>query len=880
MDAIMVQTCTRCSRVNPSGAAYCYFDGTSLGGGGQGGPVAIGARPFPSPFVFPTGRTCRSFDELARACQDEWPTARDLLEKGYLETFLGGLGRLDLAGVAREASHFPDRDRGLDQLIAKLPSNVLAEPKLKLHPLEVNLGLLQPGQEQPFELHLENQGERLLYGSVTCEDGIWLAVGEESGGSEKHFQLTQELTIPVRVCGDRLQARNKPQEANLVVDTNGGQVKVVVRCEVPVKPFPSGLLAGAKTPRQVAELCMKSPKEAGPLFEAGAVEEWYATNGWVYPVKIPAASGLAAVQQFFEALGFTKPPRVEINTQEIVLEANPGDTLRASVEVTTQDKKPVYAHGTSDVPWLEVGRARCSGRTATINMTIPSVPNRPGQTLTGQLVVQANGNKRFTVPVQVKVGGSFNFTDDQPVEEPAEEVLVAAGPAPVPPAEDDLDFEAAPPPKVEAEPPRPSRRKQPGTPLGLHLIPALLLGLAVFGVVVYDVLFPQKNPDVIEGGGGGKQAGWNYDVNKLRDKESRLALQASDNGRFGIQLRDAKEKDSSKWKKLTYDASGVTNNTVVRINGNDGYLFGYVTADNVWFGRKIQELKPPRIGWESTMNFRQEQVRVTQHVEVVPSETGLLDTCLIYYKVYNDSQRPHSVGVRVMLDTYIGSRDDVPFTVPGKTGFVNTNEEYTGSQIPDYVEAIENDKMVPGKPFDPGTSVRINLKGIKLPGIDLVDPDKLRICSNPGVNAKWTWEMASGTPLGDDSAVAVYWPDSDLKSKETRHMAITFGLGTLDVGDLLAVSAPSSVIPDREFHVTVYVWNPQKGQKVKLVLPGGLVLGSGESAEKTVEGGGTRTSVSWRVRGSRIGTFNLEATSGKARSRPRQVDVKSTSIFG
>src|SRR5215467_5455837 len=123
----MSHTCTKCSRVNPDEAIFCYFDGMPLNGLGRaGGPVAIGAQAFPSPFVFPSGRSCRSFNELALACQEEWTPARELLHKGYLENFLGGLGRVDLAQAAKEAARFPDPDRALDQLLAALPSETLA----------------------------------------------------------------------------------------------------------------------------------------------------------------------------------------------------------------------------------------------------------------------------------------------------------------------------------------------------------------------------------------------------------------------------------------------------------------------------------------------------------------------------------------------------------------------------------------------------------------------------------------------------------------------------------------------------------------------------------------------------------------------------------
>ena len=99
----MAQTCSKCSRANPPEAVYCYFDGFVLGGHERrGGPVAVGAQPFNSPFVFPTGRTCRNFDELALACQEDWPDACSLLREGYLESFFGGLGRVDLAKAAKQ----------------------------------------------------------------------------------------------------------------------------------------------------------------------------------------------------------------------------------------------------------------------------------------------------------------------------------------------------------------------------------------------------------------------------------------------------------------------------------------------------------------------------------------------------------------------------------------------------------------------------------------------------------------------------------------------------------------------------------------------------------------------------------------------------------
>jgi hypothetical protein len=175
--------------------------------------------------------------------------------------------------------------------------------------------------------------------------------------------------------------------------------------EVLVVPFALGVLAGATTPTQLAEKCQASPKEAAPLFESGEVERWYAANGWDYPVKMPPAVGLAAVQQFYEALGLVKPPRVDVNPPLVALQGEPGEPVHFLVEVSTPEKRPVYAHATSDVPWLQVGDTELNGNVATLILAIPAVPDRPGETLRAVLAVQANGNQGFEIPVTLEVGG-------------------------------------------------------------------------------------------------------------------------------------------------------------------------------------------------------------------------------------------------------------------------------------------------------------------------------------------------------------------------------------------------------------------------------------------------------------------------------------------
>ena len=50
--------------------------------------------------------------------------------------------------VTQEAAKFPDMDRGLDQLLAKLPTQALQPPKLQAEPSAINLGQVKIGQDR------------------------------------------------------------------------------------------------------------------------------------------------------------------------------------------------------------------------------------------------------------------------------------------------------------------------------------------------------------------------------------------------------------------------------------------------------------------------------------------------------------------------------------------------------------------------------------------------------------------------------------------------------------------------------------------------------------------------------------------------------------
>ncbi len=945
----MIQTCAKCSRVNPSDAVYCYHDGFVLGGHNRaGGPVAVGSMPFNSPFVFPDGHMCRSFNELARACNQRWPEAREMLQKGLLESFLTGLGRFDLVQAAQEARKFPDPDRALDQLLARLPCDkeALAPPQLKLETQEINLGVIEPGVDRQLEIHLENLGERLLYGDVAVrvpgKQQVWISLDNKPGTTERSFQFQEKMVLRVHLDRGRVRASDKPLVATLAFDTSGGEATIQIKAEVPVKPFTEGVLSGAKSPRRVAELAKVKPKDAAPLFESGAVAAWYKSNGWEYPVQGPPASGLGAVQQFFEALGLAPAPKVRINTKRIEWSAAVGSTLEQEIILETPEKKYIYAHGVADQPWVEPGRAELKGPRATIKVRVPSVPDKPGETLTATLSVQSNGDQRFLIPITLAIAGTprrveapvssnpFAFGADE--DEPATVVAVAEEEETVPvvslvaekdlpaapvvavveaapdvagvsdvatvevvdsPGEDQGSFDFGgtntpsrttatrreePAPRTRPEPVRrgePEREEKPrsrskggsGGFLG-HLAPLGVLLVAFALLAAWDYL----NPEVRSGASVSDMPTLELIFNKM-------------NSRYALEVFDPLDRKNAEKRKALFPTpigvdhpSGNTGNVCVRFGGSGKnsteYLFGNSTP-GIATRRSQVALPAPRKGWRTVYYYDDFKVEVTQEVELVHGPSDALDTCVVRYIMENKGTNKQMVGLRVLLDTYIGTNDGVPFTIPGESGFVTTRRILNQKEVPQYLEAIEN----PEDPKNPGTAARI---GLRFPDSDLDTPVKVVICGYQNGFHTQKWDVDPIKDIGKDSCVLIYWADTTLNKGERREVGYSYGLGEVQGDGRLALSAPGVVTPNSEFVLTSYIHKAEKGQTFTVLLPPGVELAKGESAEKTVAADAERVTLSWRLQAGEASKTPLpiKVEGAGTTSRPVRVQVRVRSIFG
>lgn len=387
--------CPRCHRANPVEAEFCYFDGAELRAAAT--PEGKSRTRLPQEFVFPSGRRCQTYDELARACLEEWEVARGLLADGLLAQFLAASGRIDLAQKARPQ---PDADAALDAFVRALPARSLRGPRLELQPRRLAVGRVPAGEARQVTLAVANAGLGLLQGDITAFGGGWLGLAGADDGVRLPLRLLRRQTVTVRIETGGLPAlRSYPGKLTLI--TNGGIVEVPVSLEVEPRPFPHAPFQGVDRPRALAERMRENPKAAVPLLEAGKVAAWFAANGWDYPVEGPPARGIGAVQQFFEAMGLARAPAVTLASEKLELHTVLPQGCRGQVSVHTPARKWVYATAEADVPWIQLPTPAVSGpQRADLPFDVDAGRLAPG-IHQGRIRVRVNGGRTLETLVSV-----------------------------------------------------------------------------------------------------------------------------------------------------------------------------------------------------------------------------------------------------------------------------------------------------------------------------------------------------------------------------------------------------------------------------------------------------------------------------------------------
>ncbi|HZT80827.1 MAG TPA: hypothetical protein VFA26_11415, partial [Gemmataceae bacterium] len=379
--------------------------------------------------------------------------------------------------------------------------------------------------------------------------------------------------------------------------------------------------------------------------------------------------------------------------------------------------------------------------------------------------------------------------------------------------------------------------------------------------------------------------------------------------RFGLVMLGVKDpKDPKRLKRLTYDEWGRTNSTVVRVENQD-WLFGF--GPGRWVEREGKLDKGPdgaeRKGMRSvwTTDPANVKVRVTQTVELVRGDsTNLLDTCRVRYLIENfeDQGGPsRTVGLRMVLDTFIGANDGVPFVIPGEKGLCDTQKEFQGDRVPDFIQAQENDRL-----DDPGTVAQVQFRI----GGQVEPPARVTLgawpdpqLSFPGRPQPWLaqWDvpvlpirekarqlagrLQPGEIVPPDSAVVMYWPEKPIKPGEKREVGFSYGLGKVssDKEGRLALTVGGRLVVGGEFTLTALVSNPERGEKLTLTLPPGLKLVDGTEAQDVpppaLDAQRKTSPVTWRIKAEGEGAYELKVKSSANRQQSQKVRIKQERIF-
>jgi predicted secreted protein len=353
---------------------------------------------------------------------------------------------------------------------------------------------------------------------------------------------------------------------------------------------------------------------------------------------------------------------------------------------------------------------------------------------------------------------------------------------------------------------------------------------------------------------------------------------------FGIRATDA--AGAAKNKLLTWSPTGSSNMTTVRLNGTLAPLGGVrgrmvrtgqaglaegiaATPDGVSASQSTWV-----VGGDSAGNGG---LRFHQVLEVVPGQVQssgrrLLDTVLIRFVIDNRGAKAQKVGLRVIIDTLIGSNDGVPFMVPDRPSLVQTWADFRRPQdVPDFVQAFEFPSL-----RSPGTIAHLTTKV----GGKIEPPSRLSLTFQQywaiPFDAVRNWDYPV-TNMLDDSAVVLYWSDKDIKPGETRVLGFAYGLGSVtdsDPGGTLAVTLGGNFDIGQSFTITAYVNKPVAGQTLTLELPSGLERIKGESTQVvTAPTVGNTSIVSWEAKVLQTGVFPLKVRSSTGITQTKTLTI-------
>ncbi|UCH35370.1 MAG: hypothetical protein JSV65_03190 [Armatimonadota bacterium] len=371
--------------------------------------------------------------------------------------------------------------------------------------------------------------------------------------------------------------------------------------------------------------------------------------------------------------------------------------------------------------------------------------------------------------------------------------------------------------------------------------------------------------------------------------EIRVNAAPENTGRFAVSTTGGDPTRASDDNKVLIYGTRTpwTGYATVRVDGQD-WVFGGPTQKRAGkSGQYGAVTQPPQVveGRAITCACKLGPVEVKQELSFARSiTTRMHDTTRIAYTVSNTDSAPHSVGVRIMLDTMLGDNDGAPLRIGDRA--VTTATSLAAGALPDFWQA-----------FDSLSAPTVTAQGtLRAAG---VEPPERMIAVDWGTAADHPWEfpLPEGrdfTRAGEaelDSSALIYWDPRPLPPGASRTYDTFYGLGgiTLSAGRLsIGVTAPAEVALSRDrvqpFAIIAYIENSggfeARDVAATLELPAGLALVSGPNPSPAVASlapGGT-TSAQWMVKptGAQHGTLKFAVTASSSNIESNRVEREIT----
>lgn len=302
----------------------------------------------------------------------------------------------------------------------------------------------------------------------------------------------------------------------------------------------------------------------------------------------------------------------------------------------------------------------------------------------------------------------------------------------------------------------------------------------------------------------------------------------TDTGRFIIKTTGGDPQlESDQNALLLYEDYPPTSFATIRIDNRD-YKFGDTEIGGIFVTPIMKRDDRMFCSWSY------KNIEVSQTLRFVKGPTtGNLDTVEISYTIWNKDTREHNIGLRIMLDTYLGKEDGAPFRIPN-IGDVTTETCLSNENLPEYWYS-----------YDDLSEPTVRAQGsVIIPGE--IKPDKIVFASWERFNKYlWDFEFKPGrnfrrSVVGPpDSAVAIYFNSRNFKPNDNFTFKTYYGLygAALYKGKIFNVSLSGPVTAeDKPFLITADVQNisPYKSENTtaEIILPQGLKILGDEPFKK------------------------------------------------